>query len=200
MNPVAINEGFHPLLNIRPIGKKARIDLNLQNKAFASENPCTSGMRVFTRQDILAAYKRRHCRPHDPASRNRSAGKGSGKATRGATGKACTLAVLLLAIIFASTPASAQTEYDFSSQQQTSDLSAAGKRDEPGEDTAGRKGIDMVFLVDISKSMEDIFDDVLGSLADYVQKALVGDRIVKRNTDAGHLHDATTRHRSSVGC
>lgn len=41
-----------------------------------------------------------------------------------------------------------------------------------------RKGIDMVFLVDISKSMDDVFDDVQSSLIDYVQKTLAGDHIV----------------------
>jgi hypothetical protein len=45
-----------------------------------------------------------------------------------------------------------------------------------GEPT--RNGIDIVFLVDTSKSMDDFFEDVRGSLIEYVQKALVGDRII----------------------
>jgi hypothetical protein len=43
---------------------------------------------------------------------------------------------------------------------------------------ATRNGIDIVFLVDISKSMDDFFKVVRGSLIEYVQKALLGDRII----------------------
>lgn len=52
-----------------------------------------------------------------------------------------------------------------------------GKKVDSGKGATPRKGLDMVFLVDISKSMDDIFSEVRRSLIDYVQKALVGDRI-----------------------